>query len=788
MPPEPEPPPPRADRIPPQLSRIRVAATVPSASLSPLTRPDAESPYRKLGKHVRRAARLFKSKGWRHLVTTIRGPSALAEEVGRLPHPAHHTLKHLRLHGAPVKNQDRPWTPEEVDAAARRGCHQSANTYRDFLYGELADMMDQGQWLVLPLKLAKTLPNLRISPIGVVPQHERRPRTIVDYSFPKEKNLNLSTVPLFHRESMQFGRALQRILGRIARADPRHGPVHLSKTDIADGFYNVRLSLDDLPALGVAVPNGPNGEELVAFPLALPMGWVNSPPLFCTATETVADLVNDGDYRPPDVGKTNPQEVPAETNSRYVARPPYQARSYRRAPVRFTDVYMDDFIQVAQGTPAKLQAYRRRLFNIIHQVFRPLCDADPNHRKDPISLKKLLKGDAAWSTRKTVLGWDLDTEAGTIHLTPRRAQRLREVLDDIRPDQRRISLKKWHRVLGELRSMELAVPGLKGHFSTLQEAFRHQEGSRIPLRAAQHDFLADIRYLAASVAQRPTHVQEVVPTEPAILGACDAAKAGMGGVFFPAGGAPTLWRSPFPKHIQEEVVSRDNLSGAVTNSDLELAGTIAHHDVIATSAPVHHMTLGTCTDNTPTLSWQTKGSTTTTGPAAYLLRCQALHQRHFRYQKALGHIPGPLNRMADDASRRFDLNDAQLLTHFNLTYPQELPWQQRPLRPEMRTALICSLRRRRPEPASFLPRLNDETKAGFSGPTTAPTSAWTPTYGPKPTRWRSSWCTPTESERANAAVADGPSKLARWIPSCATWARRSPFWGPLTRVTARMER
>ena len=32
---------------------------------------------------------------------------------------------------------------------------------------------------------------------------------------------------------------------------------------------------------------------MVAIPLTLPMGWKNSPPLFCTATETLADLVNE---------------------------------------------------------------------------------------------------------------------------------------------------------------------------------------------------------------------------------------------------------------------------------------------------------------------------------------------------------------------------------------------------------------------------------------------------------------------------------------------------------------
>ena len=199
-------------------------------------------------------------------------------------------------------------------------------------------------------------------------------------------------------------------------------------------------------------------------------------------------------------------EEHADTNARYDRCPPYQAPGYRRASIRHTDVYVDDFIQAMQGNPTKLRRYRRRLFNVIHQIFRPLESSDPAVRNDPISLKKLLKGDAAWSTVKTVLGWVLDTVAGTIHLPERRQNRLHEILASINPTQRRISLRKWHKILGELRSMELALPGLRGLFSTMQEAFRHQETSRVPLGPAQHDFLADIRHLAFELGARHTYV------------------------------------------------------------------------------------------------------------------------------------------------------------------------------------------------------------------------------------------------------------------------------------------
>jgi hypothetical protein len=50
------------------------------------------------------------------------------------------------------------------------------------------------------------------------------------------------------------------------------------------------------------------------------------------------------------------------------------------------------------------------------------------------------KGDASWSTTKTILGWVVDTLASTITLPAHHILRLHEVIDSIKPTQRRVSL------------------------------------------------------------------------------------------------------------------------------------------------------------------------------------------------------------------------------------------------------------------------------------------------------------------------------------------------------------
>ena len=95
--------------------------------------------------------------------------------------------------------------------------------------------------------------------------------------------------------------------------------------------------------------------------------------------------------------------------------------------------------------------------------------------------------------------------AQTITLPAHRVERLHEILDDIKPGQRRVSIDLWHKVLGELRSMSIAIPGSKGLFSLLQEAFRHQEkdSNRLRLTRDVHSVLDDFRWLAKDIAARP---------------------------------------------------------------------------------------------------------------------------------------------------------------------------------------------------------------------------------------------------------------------------------------------
>ena len=258
----------------------------------------------------------------------------------------------------------------------------------------------------------------------------------------------------------------------------------------------------------------------------------------------------------------------------------------------------------------------------------------------------------------------------------------------------------------------------------------------------------------------------------------------MGGVWFTPTLPPIVWRSPFPDAIQSQLVTADNRTGSVSISDLELAGTIAHKHVLAHALPsIAERPIWLAGDNRASLAWATKGSSTSTAARAYLLRLNALHQRHFRYVPEHAFIAGKSNVMVDDASRRWDLSNSELLTHFNSHYPQSNSWTIRTLPNAMHSSAVTALLLRRrslpvtlqiakpPRPVPGTPAGNVSAPPWAAGPICS-TSKVTPSPCSCSSR--------TDIAQAPSRPALAPSDLGLLKKPSAKWRRRSPGWGPLT--------
>ncbi|KAI2492018.1 adenylate kinase [Fragilaria crotonensis] len=171
------------------------------------------------------------------------------------------------------------------------------------------------------------------------------------------------------------------------------------------------------------------------------------------------------------------------------------------------------------------------------------------------------------------------------------------------------------------------------------------------------------------LCHRPKRFRELVHLgDPNAYGACDACRRFMGGGLWFLPGRPSLvWQAAFQPVIQRNVVTGDNKkAGAISISgDLELSATLAHTYALTqvtdtTERPVCWL----AGDNRASLAWASEGSFTASTTRAYLLlRHSSLHQHFFCYVPQFDDITGPANVMANDASRRWDLLDTELLSH-----------------------------------------------------------------------------------------------------------------------------
>jgi hypothetical protein len=576
--------------------------------------------------------------------------------------------------------------------------------------------------------------------------------------------------------------------------------VYLSKIDVADGFYRVDLESATAPTLAVILPHQAGEPPLVAIPLSLPMGWVESPPYFCAASETIADLANANihkrflphrldalaDTPPPSQspGELYPINlVPSTPQPPGAPREPPSATRPRKK-LAYVDVYVDDFLGLCQGDRRERTRVRRALLYAIDQVLAPLdSDLHPQHN-EPASVKKMLKGDACWDTTKVMLGWLIDTVNKTITLPPHRVERLLQIFESLH-GKKRVSLNNWHRVVGELRSMVLAIPGGRGLFNALQYTLVRSEKHRVRITQDVRDALDDFELLGRSIASRPTRLAEIVPVTPSCVGAHDASGLGAGGVWF----TPTrnlLWRQPFPPEVASKLVSFANPTGVLTNLDFEQAGGVWHHMALAHQLDIREQTVHSLCDNTPAVSRFKKGSTTTRGAPAYLNRLLALHQRTHRYLSRHDYIPGPANAMADDASRLWHLNDVELLTHFSQLYPQEVPWELVHLPPPLVSPVISSLLGRRSNMRSPLDPRPPPPPVGPNGPRFAAKSVSNAPYKTCRTPFPTSLSSPSATEMAPSPRTKTRSEALQWLTSSATSVRRWPYWATTTHESFRL--
>ena len=151
--------------------------------------------------------------------------------------------------------------------------------------------MQAGHMTIYPLEAFIALQNLWISPVAVIPQVGRRTHLIFDFT---RSGLNEASKSLAPMEEMCYGGMIQRILGKVLTANLHLGPVYLRNVDLANAYMNLWVRIKDVLFVAFLTPKkNLSNLQMVGFQLSLPMGYIDSAPYYCMATETLSNLTNE---------------------------------------------------------------------------------------------------------------------------------------------------------------------------------------------------------------------------------------------------------------------------------------------------------------------------------------------------------------------------------------------------------------------------------------------------------------------------------------------------------------
>jgi len=533
-------------------------------------------------------------------------------------------------------------------------------------------------------------PNLKISPLAAVPHKSRVYWAILDLSFQLRvgkiwfPSVNSATTPGSNHKAMdQMGKVLPRLVHQVARADPALSPLFFAKWDIKDGFWRLVVSEENawhfcylLPKLHLDDPT-----EIVV-PTCLQMGWCESPPLFCTASETARDIAQE--YL--DGSKTLAPHKLEEFCMPPSSQLPQLSTKQVSHLIQALDVYMDDFIGLSAGhSHEELLHFTHAVLHGIHTVFPP-PEPKEDQEDEPISVKKLKQGDGLWSTKKEILGWLFDGSTRCINLPTDKVEKILKSLKEL-TRQATVRIGDLEKINGKLMHATIGIPNGRGLLSpliatiTAQPKTKHYKDRKIRINAATRQSLTDWRTLLPIALQDPTPCTDLVPALADFGGYCDASKEGAGGVWFGLNKAlpPLVWRVVFPLEIQNDIVSDANKTGKISNSDLEMTGLLLHWLVLERIADLAHSHVACWCDNTPTVAWASRLLSTKATNAARILRVLALRMLDCKASPmTTQHVAGELNVMADFASRSFVSFPEQraFLTEFQKHFPisQDASW------------------------------------------------------------------------------------------------------------------
>jgi hypothetical protein len=138
---------------------------------------------------------------------------------------------------------------------------------------------------------------LKVSPIAAIPHKSKEFCSILDLSFQLRlanggvrSSVNDTTEKTAPAGAIdQLGECLSRVIHAFAEAD-EDAKIFTAKWDIKDGFWRMDCAEGEEWNFAYVLPQEDGKPITLIVPTSLQMGWVESPPYFCAATETSRDI------------------------------------------------------------------------------------------------------------------------------------------------------------------------------------------------------------------------------------------------------------------------------------------------------------------------------------------------------------------------------------------------------------------------------------------------------------------------------------------------------------------
>ena len=274
----------------------------------------------------------------------------------------------------------------------------------------------------------------------------------------------------------------------------------------------------------------PEGELIkLVIPTLLQTGWVESPPYFCTATETARDVSTE--YINTEVGSlpTHKFEKYAVGNVDYATLPDCTATE--TGFLYMVEVYVDDFMSlVIPVSNEQLRHVATAVLTGIHDVFSK-HSVDSNNS---ISEKKLLKHEGRYVMLKTLLGFDFNGTATTMWLEAAKREKLLTILKSWvhtgKWGTASIPFKEYESVILKLRHAFISIPAGVGLLSPCNRVFQARPSyiylhkNKRVLHALQGCYT-----LLRESTREPMRCRELTSGWPDYVGVVDASSHGVGG-------------------------------------------------------------------------------------------------------------------------------------------------------------------------------------------------------------------------------------------------------------------